>query len=418
MAELNQLSKIGFGCYRISCTAAHYAALRHAITLGCNLIDTAATYMQGQSEIAIGRVISDFNTTDQFIITKAGYVGRDELAAFGRGEISEGAASELVRIDDNNAHCLHPDFLRYQLSASLSRLRRNRIDGFLLHNPEISFASLAGPEDKAHYVGLLRDAFCFLEDQVASGLIRYYGISSNILLSDPCSFEEIMCAVRAISKTHHFRLLQFPMNLAEMRAIRTANSNLQIVNLAQQNGLRIFTNRPLNARLNGHLFRLATYDHLLQNFSLEEASVAMLNLYEAFRARLLEAGISQAGPIKLISDFLSNDWKAARDIEAIACFFDAYLAPIFRSLYSDSPEEKIADLLRNCREFARLSALRNLTEDAQSFRLQLIADGCLDANDNRPLPVITCESYIKSGANHVLIGMRSTQYVDQMKPFF
>ena len=75
MLELAELSKIGFGCYRISRHAReHYQALSRALVCGCNLIDTAANYTNGDSEQVIGEVLAEHPEHDAFIITKAGYV--------------------------------------------------------------------------------------------------------------------------------------------------------------------------------------------------------------------------------------------------------------------------------------------------------------------------------------------------------
>ncbi len=74
MIELNEISKIGFGGYRIKNeNPEHETSLKYAIKSGCNLIDTASSYGNGSSEILVGKVIDGLKkTNNQFIISKAG----------------------------------------------------------------------------------------------------------------------------------------------------------------------------------------------------------------------------------------------------------------------------------------------------------------------------------------------------------
>ena len=73
--ELNNLSKLGFGAYRVSIKSKkHFDALKMALDLGVNLIDTSTNYTDGDSERLIGQVLEEFPQHKPFIITKAGYI--------------------------------------------------------------------------------------------------------------------------------------------------------------------------------------------------------------------------------------------------------------------------------------------------------------------------------------------------------
>ena len=80
MINLNDLSKIGFGCHFVSANSnEHYKALLHALSSGCNLFDTSANYMKGESEKLIGKVIKENPKYDSFVITKSGYDQSENL---------------------------------------------------------------------------------------------------------------------------------------------------------------------------------------------------------------------------------------------------------------------------------------------------------------------------------------------------
>lgn len=85
--------------------------LERAIEMGVSLIDTADAYGGGQMEQLIGRVLS--RRGDVVVVTKGGI---DRATSPGR-----------KRYDG--------PFLRERLEASLRRLRRERVDVYLLHNP-------------------------------------------------------------------------------------------------------------------------------------------------------------------------------------------------------------------------------------------------------------------------------------------
>ena len=70
---IEKLSKIGFGSHLTTYkNLNHRKALLYALENGCNLIDTSANYMEGESEILIGQVLSA-SGRDAFVISKTGY---------------------------------------------------------------------------------------------------------------------------------------------------------------------------------------------------------------------------------------------------------------------------------------------------------------------------------------------------------
>jgi aryl-alcohol dehydrogenase-like predicted oxidoreductase len=95
------------------------AAMRRALELGVNWIDTAAAYGLGHSEAVVGRLLREIRPSDRpFIFTKCGLVW-----------------------DENNRmtaprRILTPESIRTECEASLRRLGVERIDLYQFHWPD------------------------------------------------------------------------------------------------------------------------------------------------------------------------------------------------------------------------------------------------------------------------------------------
>lgn len=170
------------------------ALLDDAYAAGIRFFDTADVYGQGDSERRLARLAAK---TDVMICTKAGLaLGvsqslirlakpflRPLLLRLKRG--SQAAASLRQSSQTTN---FDPDHLRRQLRGSLKRLRRDRVDVFLLHNPTL--------DDLAD--GTL---LALLAEVKSQGLAKRVGISCYDL-SD----------ARQILQTGGIDALQIPLN--------------------------------------------------------------------------------------------------------------------------------------------------------------------------------------------------------------
>lgn len=65
-----RISAIGIGTYGIRDEARAVEALRYAIEIGLNLVDTAEMYSSGRAEELVGRVIRDAGRSSVFVVTK------------------------------------------------------------------------------------------------------------------------------------------------------------------------------------------------------------------------------------------------------------------------------------------------------------------------------------------------------------
>jgi aryl-alcohol dehydrogenase-like predicted oxidoreductase len=270
------VSQAGFGCYRVSAGVAHHEqALRMALCEGINLIDTSANYADGGSEILVGQVLEelidkgDLTRDEIVVVSKVGYL-QGQNYTLSRERKQQGRPfPELVEYGEGLEHCIHPEFLRDQLNRSLERLNLDALDFYLLHNPEyyLEWAQKnSNPLKPARdeYYRRLKNAFAYLEEEVARGRIRYYGISSNTFpaAADQPEFtclETIWDIAESLDCRHHFRLVQLPFNLMEPGAVLEKNQpgGSSVLEFAQQKKLGILVNRPLNAFYNNQLMRLA-----------------------------------------------------------------------------------------------------------------------------------------------------------------
>ncbi len=269
-------SQAGFGCYRITPEAAlHRQSLRLALLSGINLIDTSTNYGDGGSEALVGSVLAELIESDGLrrenivVVSKVGYLqGRNYAESQARREANQ-PFPELVTVSEGLEHCIHPEFIAFQLTESLNRLELETIDAYLLHNPEyyLGWAHQNGVEPDAarrEYHRRIRQAFVHLESEVEHGRIRWYGVSSNTfpaVQTDPefTSVSALWEMAEDIDPDHHFRIIQFPMNLLETGAALTANQpgSRTVLEYADAHCLAVMINRPLNAFSGNALVRLA-----------------------------------------------------------------------------------------------------------------------------------------------------------------
>ena len=294
-------SVVGFGCYRIEeTTPSHRLALEHALSEGCNLIDTSTNYGDGSSELCVGHAMtnlfgsSKLQRDEVILISKVGYVQGQNLNNAKEREAKGNAYPEMVKYAEGCWHCIHPEFIKTQLSQSLDRTSQRQLDVYLLHNPEYFFSDALNRSTnldlkklRQEFYRRIRAAFEQLETEVAEGRIQAYGVSSNTLGHSPedpqaTSLEEFWKIAEEISQdrygdtnAHHFSVIQFPMNLFEGGAILTMNqgnpANKTVLDFAIEKDLGVITNRPLNAIISNQMVRLADFPIEPVSTSLEEA---------------------------------------------------------------------------------------------------------------------------------------------------
>jgi aryl-alcohol dehydrogenase-like predicted oxidoreductase len=188
------VSSLGLGTYLDS--ADYAGSVVAALEGGINFIDTSLNYRNQASERDIGEALARLKPArESFVVcTKAGYLVPNA--------VPDGI--EIVA----NMHSMSPSFLLDQLDRSRANLRLDTIDVFYLHNPETQLQYI--PEDE--FYNRIQAAFETLEEQVANGKIRFYGIATWSGLRDkPGLSLERMASIAG--EGNHFRFIQLPFNL-------------------------------------------------------------------------------------------------------------------------------------------------------------------------------------------------------------
>ena len=261
------MAHFGFGTYRISeHNDKHIEALCEAIKSGITLIDTSTNYMDGGAQRAIAKamkLLSDEEVSSVEIVSKVGYIQGSTLVRH-----SETAFEEVVEYSPNCFHSISQSFLKDQILVSLERMELESIDCLLLHNPEyfILDGINRGVQKEDRLDGMYQrifDAFLTLEEEVRSGRIKSYGISSNSFSKHPndeefLPYEDLLslaadAAKELRNKKHSFTTIELPINMLETEGLKCAA-------WAKKKGLRVLTNRPLNAQKNMQMYRLADYE--------------------------------------------------------------------------------------------------------------------------------------------------------------
>jgi aryl-alcohol dehydrogenase-like predicted oxidoreductase len=191
----------------------YVTALRRGLSLGVNLLDTAANYQGGRTERALGRALQR--------AVRSGAVRRDGVIVCTKGGYAV-SDDDRVGIDPEeivDGNCMHPEFLARSLLRSRQRLQLATIDVYYLHNPEIQ---LEGVGSKAAFARRICRAFECLERARSDGSIGAYGIASWYGFTSPrvMQLEEVVRWAEAVGGMRHgFRWLQVPLNFVWRHAL-------------------------------------------------------------------------------------------------------------------------------------------------------------------------------------------------------
>lgn len=411
MIDLERLSRIGFGGHLISThSPEHREALERALQLGCNVLDTSANYVQGESERLIGQVLAENPQLDAFLITKSGdVIESDDHYAADQGGILTG-------------DFLHPDALRGRITVSLERLQRGYIDGYLLHNPEVQLGWGEDAPSQDEFYARIERAFAFLEELVDVGTIRYYGISSNTFhlpTTNPTTINlhRVLKLARSVSSQSHLKFIEFPFNLVENGAIQPHHDRVSLVELAHSNGLITLSNRPLNAHTPDGALRLASYPEDLIPVCEERDRDVVEDWLERIRSQLRAIGELDDPLAFEVVRHLSKHWMDIGNPEAVEQIFYEYLYPFLMRLYGESIPEEDRIVHAAFYEVALRHSRLTRARKTQLFRDALVQRGDLPPGD-QPLPLLVCERYLRAGIDCVLVGMRKARYVESLKPLF
>ena len=411
------MSKVGFGAYRISIRSElHYEALKKAIDAGCSVIDTSANYTDGESEQLIGKVLKDTGARP-LLISKAGYIQGSNLEEVMKNQSLQ---MDMVDFGEDMKHSIHPVFLQNQLEKSLNRLGVECIDVYLLHNPEYYLKSEGSTEDE--YYRRIKMAFMYLEDKVKEGKIKSYGISSNTL-KDPredhesTDLEKIYFLTDDLGE-HHFKYIQFPMNLLEMGALERQYNGLHLIEKAQEFGLKTIINRPLNAITDQGLLRLANYEvdsSHTEDFAQEQFNLLIKPLVDKWEDQK-EKGDERIFELPFMQQFISL-WNKQISLDGVDHLFMGYFFPFIAQVWGKNLSVDESQTFYDLYDLAVVYARKNMNERAETFKKQAIDKGLLFESE-MCLSQMALEKYQTFGVDIILVGMKNPEYVDKLKKYF
>jgi len=172
-----KISTVGLGSYLTigmhvdDETAAE--CVRVAFEGGINWIDTANAYNRGQSELALGRILGDYERDDYVLATKV-------WAPMGDGPNDRGLSAKHVF---------------EQCHASLRRLQTDYIDLYQCHRPDPSTP--------------LEETIRIMDDLARAGKILYWGVSEwpSALIQEACDRAQMMGCRPPVSNQPRYSLL-------------------------------------------------------------------------------------------------------------------------------------------------------------------------------------------------------------------
>ncbi|MFN7654096.1 MAG: aldo/keto reductase [Cyclobacteriaceae bacterium] len=402
--ELKELSKIGFGAYRVSVdNQSHFDAVTTALKAGCNLIDTASNYGQGKSEKLIGKVIADLENRP-FVITKAGYLDKSELDSFSQ------VMDEITILDSNIIHSINRNIIKYKIDRSLERLQSRKLDAFLLHNPEYYLRSL-GSSKKIFY-DRIRSSFEFLEELASSGVISYYGISSNSFIkrrdeSDFVSLEKIIEIAKALTPSNHFKFIQFPLNIFETGALDSNYGDLNLIELARSENIKTIINRPLMAFYNKFPFKLV--NKKISN----ESVLRFSNSFYEFENSL---GQDKRGEEIRKSDafgVLKETWSTIKSEAIASSIMDKNLGTLMNLTFNGDIPLDVTTAWFNLRRGVEINIQARINDRSNRIKADLFG-----TDSSESLQILCCKKYLTWNIDHILLGMRKVEYVEEFKTLF
>jgi aryl-alcohol dehydrogenase-like predicted oxidoreductase len=261
------ISSIGIGTYLGEPTAAYDAryrqAVRQAVLMGVNVIDTAISYRHQRSERAIGEALA--------ALISAGEVQRDELILATKGGFLTFDSEEppdpsayfqkklldpgIIRMEEVVADChvISPKYLENQIDASRRNIGVDTLDIYFVHNPETQLTQVGREE----FFRRLKAAFAALEKAVGEGKIRRYGTATwnayrvRPPLAEALSLTDVLRLAEEVGgKGHHFRAIQLPFNLAMLEARMASTQPVgrklaPLLQVARAHGLMVFASASL-----------------------------------------------------------------------------------------------------------------------------------------------------------------------------
>ncbi len=400
------MSNFAFGTYRITDeNPFHIEALKEAVDAGIDLIDTSTNYTDGGAERAIGKVLRNFPDVirDKIkIVSKYGYIQGLNMLLH-----KEEAFEDVVKYSEVCYHSIAKSFMKKQLDASLKRLHMNKIDCYLIHNPEYFLLDALQKGKKRDEVidtmyERIYEAFVGLEEEVKEERINSYGISSNSFAKSQNNpeflpYKDLVtlaknAALEVGNEKHSFSTVQLPINIVEKEGLKCAA-------WAKEQGLRVLANRPLNVQKENLMYRLADYEES------KEYYYYLNELLQACDNNLLK-------PLyNLIEQMDTNKHKFGW-VGEFDTFLHLQIIPHIKQTLENIQSENLDELLRFIELFLQEYRAMVAYECSKRVRVELKKEfhECNKKLQECALKFLCKEKSI----DYILVGMRKPTYVQEV----
>jgi aryl-alcohol dehydrogenase-like predicted oxidoreductase len=223
------------------------------LALGCNVIDVAGNHGGGEACAVLGRALMR-----AFV---CGETTRDQLFVCGKAGFTEhlkSSAAAGVHGWSASGHCMRVDYLAWEFERQCRWMGLDRLDAFLLQNPEEAI----GTANDAEFWGMMEAAFTTLEGFIAQGRLTFYGVSTaeafRVSRGHPRHID--LAELRAVATsvggvTHGFRVLEMPISINRLEAAEVAahritahgcDRDLPALAWANREGMIVLASTPLS----------------------------------------------------------------------------------------------------------------------------------------------------------------------------
>jgi aryl-alcohol dehydrogenase-like predicted oxidoreductase len=261
------VSSIGVGTYLGEPSDAvdsdYREAIETALESGINVVDTAINYRHQRSERVVGDALRSAAVDRDAVVvaTKGGFVPFDgDRPADPAATIRERYLdTDILEPADlaRGQHAITPAFIDAQLDRSLANTGLDTIDLYYVHNPETQLATRSA----AAVYDQLEATFTRLEERVAAGDLRHYGVATwDAFRVEPgaeaaLSLSEILtradrAAEAAGNESSHFQAIQLPFNVHMADAFTVAGQDgpdgqTSVLELAHEADIDVFTSASI-----------------------------------------------------------------------------------------------------------------------------------------------------------------------------
>lgn len=413
------MSKLAFSTYRLSVdNPEHPKALKLALEKGCDLITTAPNYMNGKSVKLVGTILEENPQFSPIIVTKGGHLNSHDKKQLEGLSLEK---DELFEIQKEHFYSLAEKALEYQIDSSLKHLKKETLDVFLIHHPEIYFQKKnIGKEALYKKISQL---FLFLEKMVTENKIKSYGISSNSFSLQPLDpqfidFEKLVILANKTIPHNSFKWIEFPLNLIERGALEQYDGKLSLIEKTKKYQIKTLTNRPLNAFKKGDFVRLATYDKFSTLINYDASQRKLEESIKLMEKKIIEKNGNLNQDNYSLFTNLRSRWVNLHTVDQVNHIFNKMINPFLDKMGLKNHSKKSLRVFNELYEIGVGQVRLFMTREANKLRREAVSKGIIPDSPDKDLAPLACETYSNWNVDYIGLGLKKIHYVNQLSHFF